>query len=242
MNRVVLDESLKSATQPGCYEITDPQVIDHLINHLQIKPRKKLKAIFIGESLGVVDVVSLEEGKVTLKPVIQQPAFPQRYTLLVATSRPPTMKKIIEHGTSMGVGRFIFFTGLLSEKSYLTSKVLELDEMKKLARLGLAQGANFCQDPEFIKVQTIEEAIPYVQGIPALLSLEEGQSFRILDGNIDKKPPITLAIGPERGWTMEEEEFLKAKNFIPFKLSPHTLRVEIATFAALGQLEMLYNG
>lgn len=241
MNRIILDETHKSKENPDLYEITDPEVLDHLINHLQIRPRKKCKAILIGESLAVMDVVSVEESKVTLKVVIQQPAFPQPYTLLVGTSRPPTMKKIIEHGSSLGVSRFIFFTGALSEKSYLSSKILEEAEMRRLARLGLAQGASFCQDPEFIKVDKLEEAIKHTQGIPCLLSLDEGHSFLQLQGHLDNKPPLTLAIGPERGWVMEEEEYLKTNNYIPIKLSPHTLRVEIATFAALGQLEMLYN-
>ncbi len=241
MNRIILDETHKSAENPDLYEITDRDVLDHLINHLQIKPRKKCKAILMGESLAVMDVVAVEEEKVTLKIVIQQPAFPQLYTLLVATSRPPTMKKIIEHGSSLGVGRFVFFTGALSEKSYLTSKVLEEEEMKSMARLGLSQGASFCHDPQFIKADKLEEAVKYTQGIPCLLSLEEGHSLRNLDGHLDNKPPLTLAIGPERGWVMEEEQYLKSQEFIPIKLSPHTLRVEIATFVALGQLEMLYN-
>ena len=195
----------------------------------------------MGESLAVMDVVSVEESKVTFKVVIQQPALPQPYTLLVGTSRPPTMKKIIEHGASLGVSRFVFFTGALSEKSYLTSKVLEDLEMKKLARLGLSQAGSFCHDPQFFKVEKLEEAIKYVEGIPCLLTLEEGHSFLNLHSHLEGKPPISLAIGPERGWMMQEEELLRAQNFIPIRLSPHTLRVEIATFVALGQLEMLYN-
>jgi 16S rRNA (uracil1498-N3)-methyltransferase len=75
------------------------------------------------------------------------------------------------------------------------------------------------------------------QGKRFILSLEAKNSF--MDYNLAPNDQISLAIGPERGWTAQEEELLESQNFQKVFLGPSVLRVEIATFAALGQLAMM---
>ena len=53
---------------------------------------------------------------------------------------------------------------------------------------------------------------------------------------------VSLAVGPEGGWTPGEEKSLEALGFVPVKLSRHVLRVETAVFAALSQIELLSHG
>ncbi len=44
--------------------------------------------------------------------------------------------------------------------------------------------------------------------------------------------PVTVAIGPEGGFTDEERDYLAARSFVPTSLGPHILRFETAAVAA----------
>ncbi len=50
---------------------------------------------------------------------------------------------------------------------------------------------------------------------------------------------LLVTVGPERGWTRKEEQNFEKFGLIPKRISLHTLRVEIATFAALSQIGLL---
>ena len=60
-----------------------------------------------------------------------------------------------------------------------------------------------------------------------------------LDANKEKLQPsssarrVSLLIGPEGGWSTEEEKFVCMEGGRPFSLGPYTLRVESAALSAL---------
>ena len=49
----------------------------------------------------------------------------------------------------------------------------------------------------------------------------------------DQKPPIEMAIGPEGGWTPDEESLFIANCWLSASLGPRILRAETAAVAAL---------
>ncbi len=53
------------------------------------------------------------------------------------------------------------------------------------------------------------------------------------------EPAITVAAGPEGGFSAEEEQLLQRAGFIPVQLGPRTLRTETAALAALAALNAL---
>jgi 16S rRNA (uracil1498-N3)-methyltransferase len=52
---------------------------------------------------------------------------------------------------------------------------------------------------------------------------------------------VTLAIGPEGGWTAEEVAQLTAGGFQPVSLGARILRSETAALTALGVLNCVYD-
>jgi RsmE family RNA methyltransferase len=238
LNRVVLNEQDSTLKiKDSLYTLRDPEVLAHLMGHLLIKPEDSLKVIVLGKGLGRARVVKTSPEEVTLDVTIEEKGLTQNIHLLIGASRPPTVKKIIEHGASFGVKSFSFFKAELSEKSYLTSKVFEEASLLDLLTKGLAQGSSYCELPTVKRYQSLSEAIKNTNENRFLLSLKGENTFQNL--NIDLKNPLTLAIGPERGWTAQEESFLTQNSFQPVLIGNSTLRVEIATFSALGQLAML---
>lgn len=225
----------------GLYLLRNPQVLEHLMGHLLIKEGHTIKVLVVGQGLGTATVKKTRPEEVTLDVNIEEAGLPQNIHLLIGASRPPTIKKVIEHGTAFGVRSFSFFKAELSEKSYLTSKVFEEDSLNDLISKGLAQGAKYSNWPRVRRYSSLssylEENIQSGESQRFLLSLEASNTFE--NHSLDLNQPITLAIGPERGWTKKEEVYLQENSFLPTVIGQSVLRVEIATFSALAQLAML---
>ena len=51
--------------------------------------------------------------------------------------------------------------------------------------------------------------------------------------------PVALAVGPEAGFSPEEESMLRRAGFVPVRLGQRTLRTETAALAALAALNAL---
>ncbi len=204
---------------------------------------QQLKAFIVNQGNCLVEVIELSESDFTLKikqrlqsfeTIPGQATTPASLTLLVGLSRPQTIKKVLELGTTMGVSRFLFVPAELSEKSYGTSKVFGQVELEKHLLLGLAQSACLFQLPEVHVLKSSRQIEKYVENSKKYLcSLTDKHERALLPK--DSSEAITIAIGPERGWTnMEEENFLKL-GFQRLGLYSTTLRVEAAVVSALTQ-------
>jgi len=138
----------------------------------------------------------------------------------------------------MGASSFHFFKAELSEKSYLDSKLFQEDRHRQTALLGLSQSAVYYREPEITLNKYFPQSLLKPNHQKFILSLGAEKTFA--DYRPKANLPLTLAIGPERGWTQDEEIMLEHMNFLPVKISRSTLRVEHATFSALAQLEQIF--
>lgn len=233
MNRLILVES--DRVENESFIIKDSFRLTHLSNVLKIKAGDELKVTLLNNSLGKAKVTEVSANECTLKLIENETVkSTPNIQLQVAVSRPPTCKKILEHGTSLGAKGIEFFKADLSEKSYLDSKIFENEKYKEYLHLGLAQSAVYFEEPSF-KLSSAFSISPIEQKF--FLSVKEASTFD--KANLDFSSPIVLAIGPERGFTEREESELLSAGYRPICLGPSVLRVEIATFSALGQLQML---
>jgi RsmE family RNA methyltransferase len=69
------------------------------------------------------------------------------------------------------------------------------------------------------------------------LDLKTDKTF--LDVDIDFSNPVTLAVGPERGFINSDIERFHQAGFTSIKISSSILRVEHAVYSAVSQLELL---
>lgn len=58
-------------------------------------------------------------------------------------------------------------------------------------------------------------------------------------GNLDPATPVTVAVGPEGGFTDDEIALLQHHEFVPVALGPHVLRFETAAVAAAAAVAAL---
>ncbi len=237
MNAFYLFE--KDEKKPSFYIINDSKRIEHLNQILKATPGDHLIVCLINQGLAKAQLMEISKNKAALQ-VIEKinngvKPFVELWTGLC---RPPTVKKLLEHGTSLGIQSFNFYQAELSEKSYSQSKIYESDSLEELMALGLSQSRLYYQMPQ-VHVTTLPQLLgkPHPQNNRFLLCTNTKKTFQ--DYPIDFGRPIQLAFGPERGLTAMEEESFLSHGFLPISLGQSTLRVEIATFAALGQLHLL---
>jgi len=230
-NLLLFEHEIHSENQ---YLIESPERFQHIIQVLDKTAGDELNICEVNKSLGKARIDKLTNDSVTLTVLSREMGVSFDIKLFVAISRPPTMKKILEHGTSLGVSEFHFYRPELTEKSYLDAKLFKEKLFTTQIELGLSQSKVFWKLPKVILHQELPILDNIELGQKYLLKMQAKKKFS--DFPPDLKKPISLVIGPERGLIPSENLFFEESGFTPIEVSPSTLRVEIATFAALSQL------
>tara|TARA_Y100001958_G_C21195805_1_gene523193 strand:+ start:330 stop:1055 length:726 start_codon:yes stop_codon:yes gene_type:complete len=239
MNTIIIKNS--ELLEPDLYQIQNKEIVNHIQKVLKLKVGEALKVCLVNEGIGtgIIKSLSSAEAIIFLKKKNVLKKRNPWVNLIIGLSRPQTCKKVLELGTSMGVKSFEFLDAKLSEKSYAQSKVFQNNAFEKYLLNGLSQSSNLHIMPSL----KVEKSLKKESG-------EEGEQKLILspfsekslnDISLDFEKPITVAIGPERGWTGKEVEKFKSHNFLEVKISSSVLRVETATISVLSQLELLKN-
>jgi len=219
--------------------ITDSSVLVHIHQTLKLKVEDEVKCTVLNKGIckGIVTQLSSQICQLKLGEITA--GNRQWFDLVVGLSRPQTSKKIMEHATTYGAHGFHFFKAALSEKSYLDSKIFEDEAYREFLINGLSQSAIYTQLPTF-KLDKYNPAEQYANAPQKfILDLKTDKTF--LDVHIDFNKPITLAIGPERGFIAEDIQRFHQAGFVSLKVSSTILRVEHAVYSAISQLELLRN-
>lgn len=238
MNRFII---YSFETDKSCALIKDPIRIAHLRDHLKVELNQELKVVVPGRGLARGRIKKINPWNEVHFDLKDFRAGEERWIdLYIGLCRPPSAKKIIEHGVGLPIRSITFFKADLSDKSYLTSKVFKEGFTKKLLDDGLSQ-AGFYHDTPQVKLATgpVQSLEIKNNDFSYFLDLNEKLYFsRLLE---DKALPLGLSlyIGPERGWSKREIDWFRESGFQGVAISKGIQRVELATFVALGQLEMV---
>ena len=216
---------------------TDQKRLGHLHNHLKSKISDQLTITILNQGIykAVIQDLNLERCVLKIKESMTQTEG--WFHLLVGLSRPQTIKKILEHSSTLGACSFDLFKAQLSEKSYSQSKIYEDLNFREYLIDGISQSRLYYNLPSFSLSKYLQFEKYTAHENKFFLSLNSNKTFKDIDTEKLKNP--LLAIGPERGWTKAEEDRLMQQGFIPIKVSQSTLRVEHAIYTSIGQLEML---
>jgi 16S rRNA (uracil1498-N3)-methyltransferase len=178
-------------------------------------------------ALATVKEVSKDQVTLVIDEIQTTPPSSKELILALALPKTPKLEMVIEKGTELGVDTFWLFPGERSEKPSLSPNQqsrlehLTISALKQCGRLSLPKIEihkplkfwEFLPKPAFFGSLS-EEAVP-------LSPLET------------KK--LMLMIGPEAGWTPQEEEKMTQLGALPLKLHENTLRTETAAICALSE-------
>ncbi len=164
------------------------------------------------------------------------PPRPLPVTLLLAMPRPKGFRRIMQGVASMGVKRLALFGAFRVEKSYWKSPWLDPEALREQMVLGLEQARDTLL-PE-VTIHPLfkpfaEDVVPALSGGSRRLVAHPGGGAVCPAAVAD---PVTLAIGPEGGFTDYEVGLLTGQGFEPVTLGPRILRSEQAVPAFLGRL------
>ncbi|HQU09354.1 MAG: hypothetical protein B7X06_02800 [Verrucomicrobia bacterium 21-51-4] len=184
---------------------------------------------------GKATVEHIDAGAVTLGVVWEAdapPLFP--IELIIGLPRPQSARKILNTAATLGVSHIHFFEAQKAEPSYRKSTLWSTDEWRTQLQLG-AEQAFATTYPTVTHYKSLEELLPLCAAQAHRLALDVYESPIPLGSYLlDHPQKIYLAIGPERGWSAQEREWLRAQPFSFAHLGPRVQRVETAMATALG--------
>jgi RsmE family RNA methyltransferase len=210
---------------------------EHAREVLNVTNGKVLQVGLLDGKTGAGTVLSIDATTLELEIQLdKQPPEPAPVTVVLAMPRPKVLKRILQGLTAIGVKEIILLNSWRVDKSYWQSPALEPEAIRQQLILGLEQA----RDTMMPSVQFqqrfkpfVEDTLPDIAAGSCALVAHPGSS-QPCPANVQEK--VTLAIGPEGGFTTYEVEKLVNAGLHPIHLGTRPLRVETAVPALLGRL------
>lgn len=235
MNILLFTAQELSAT--GQLYIQDNRRQSHLAKVIKPDVGERLRVGQINGSTGHAEVLQHTTEATLLQVTLTQPPIePLPLKLLLAVPRPKMMRRILQTCATMGVSEITLLNSTKVEKSYWQTPFLQAQNIIDNLVLGLEQ-AGTTHLPQVHKAPLFK---PFVED---QLALWAGQSTKLVAHPRDAQPcptaskqAMTLAIGPEGGFTDYEVGKLQQQGFTSLSLGPRILRVETAVPVAIARL------
>ena len=210
----------------------------HVLDVLRAQPGQRIRVGLLGGRLGSAVVASLSPEEVVLDSIVleAEPPPPLPVTLCVALPRPKSLRRVLHAATTLGVKRIVLMESWRVDKSYWQSPLLAPEAIRSVLMLGLEQAV----DTVLPAVEIRRRFRPFAEDeVPALI--RETTAIVAHPSGGEAIPagmpgPVTLFVGPDRGFTPFEVELLQSKGVSPRRLGPRVLRVDEAVPALLGRL------
>ena len=191
-----------------------------------------------GERVWLSRIESVGRDRVQFALVEELPAVQPNLdiTLLVALVKFDAFEWAIEKATELGVTTIVPLAAERSEKALLAAAAKRAERWKKIL-LEASQQSRRVRVPTLQSLRLLDEAFSGdSRGARLCLSERaEAPSLKTALSSV-KTLSVTLAIGPEGGWTDRELEIVRQNRFSEVSMGRLILRTETAVIAALASL------
>jgi 16S rRNA (uracil1498-N3)-methyltransferase len=211
----------------------------HLIRVLRAQPGMEFDVVAGGRVWhSVVAGITGDTVRFNLvAEVTADPALP--VTLLLSVFKFDRMEWAIEKVTELGAECIQPVIARRSEKHLAQAAAGRVERWRRLALEASKQARRSdvlrIEDPLALKTAVQGDA----QALRLVLAEQERSTTlhhalsEALNAAGDDVPAIRIAVGPEGGWTAEEEALFDAENWKPVSLGPRILRAETAAITAM---------
>ncbi|MFC1478170.1 16S rRNA (uracil(1498)-N(3))-methyltransferase [Candidatus Margulisiibacteriota bacterium] len=216
---------------------------NHIVRVLRMKT---------GEDLNVLDnrghiyrtkitAIDKKQAVCSIKEVIDVPPSPYKVILAQALIKGEKMDWLIQKGTELGVSTII---PLASERAVV--KLSGKDTSKKVERWQkiAKSAAEQCErvDLPVIEAPVTLHNLEIPEGTTSFVGVARGNApmLSAIPQSAFRNPhsAVLFAVGPEGGFTPDEETLLQKKGCRPLSLAPNILRAETAAVAFLAQVRV----
>ena len=173
---------------------------------------------------------------------------PLPVTLLLAVFKFDRMEWAIEKATELGVEQIVPVLARRTEKHLAQAAVARVERWRRIAREAAQQSRRSdtltIADPLPLKDAAREEpeAVRLVLAEQErLTTLRDGLDNAAALRGAESSARIRLAVGPEGGWTTEEETLFAGEGWQAVTLGPRILRAETAAIAAVSVIAALLD-
>jgi 16S rRNA (uracil1498-N3)-methyltransferase len=224
----------KEETAPGRVRVGGRR-LRHVREILRAKPGDELLVGRLGGRLGRGRIASLAADALELEVTLDRdPPPPHPAALAVALPRPPSVRKLLQQATALGVKRFLFFASARVEKSYWQSSALRPEALHEELTLGLEQAVDTVLpsvERERSFARFARETLPAFAAGNEIVVAHPGRS----EAAPAAQGPCVLVVGPEGGLVEDELAALESAGARRVGLGPRVLRVETAVVALLSR-------
>ena len=233
MNLILLDDA--DFRVPDAVRLTGRRA-DHIRSVLEAEVGDQLRVGRLGALLGKGTVTRVDDEAVELAvSFTQSPPPPLPVTLLLALPRPKVLRRLIQGAVTLGVKRIALFGAFRVEKSYWHTPWLTEPELREQVALGLEQAGDTM--PPVITTHPLfkpffEDEAPALTAGTRRLVADPDAATICPAGDVG---PVSLAVGPEGGFTAYEQSLLRDQGFESISLGRRILRTEQAVPALLGR-------
>ncbi|HTB80983.1 MAG TPA: RsmE family RNA methyltransferase [Opitutaceae bacterium] len=211
----------------------DPRA-QHLLEVLDRQEGGTFDAGLVNGPRGKGKIEKITPLALTLSFVWGEPPPPlDPIVVLVGLPRPQTARKILQEATALGVSALHFFAAEKTGPGYARSTLWTSGEWRRHLLAGAEQA--FCTRlPEVTHGLTLDAVLEKTFATSTRLALDNYEA----PAPLHKLPlaagtAVLLALGPERGWSAAERDFLRTHNFSLAHLGRRVLRTETAVVAAV---------
>jgi 16S rRNA (uracil1498-N3)-methyltransferase len=214
----------------------------HLVRVLRAEPGREYDVVAGGHVWhSVVASVSPEVVRFNLiAEVAADPALP--VTLVLSVFKFDRMEWVIEKATELGVARICPAISRRTEKHLAQGAEKRVERWRRLAHEA-AQQSRRSDVPVIGEAGLLKNVIANNNSSVQLVLAEQERTTTLrhaiceqLDKAVEEAPDFSLAIGPEGGWTPEEEALFDSSGWQAVSLGPRILRAETAAISALSIL------
>lgn len=206
---------------------------EHLSRVLRAKVGQEFD-IAAGESVrrGTISAITADQIEFDLGEEVHV-ASVLNITLALSIFKFDRMEWAIEKCTELGVGRIIPLIAQRSEKHLVAASSKRLERWHKIAKQASEQSRR-ATTPEISSPTELRDLVPLTPGLKILLAEREQQTLLadIFDSD-GSGQVVTMACGPEGGWTKTELDLFRDAGWLSASLGPTILRAETAAISAL---------
>lgn len=191
-------------------------------------PGQRLRVGRVNGTIGEGVVEQVSEERVLIRFALNgEPPAALPLTLVLALPRPKMLRRILRGATELGIKRIHLVNASRVQKSYWQSPLLGQAALHRYLVAGLEQACDTVMPevrlwPRFRPF--VEDELPRIAGDGRRL-LAHPAAERDLP-RVEGR--VTLAVGPEGGFTDFEVGLMRTAGFEAFSLGPRILRVETA--------------
>lgn len=234
MNIILLEPS--ECAENGTVQLRDRRA-RHILQILQARPGEQIRVGLINGPTGLAEITATGDDFVQLQAQFDQsPPEKLPLTIVLALPRPKMLRRILRTTAELGIARLWLINTWKVEKSYWQSPLLAPEQIRGYLLEGLEQA----RDTVLPEVESrrlfkpfVEDELADLVGSSQALVAHPG-SHVACPSNLQNA--VTLAIGPEGGFTPYEVEQLKRHGFQAVDFGQRILRVENALTALTSRL------